>query len=104
MGATPLSMPTTMRGKSVAGNTATGIDNARYAPTITSVRIVKMMGRENCAVQSSGAAPSVGCIVSCSIIPYLSSLGVVVFVFVFFALGRLHDNLGLILQAQAAGG
>ena len=29
MGATPLSMPTTMRGKLVAGNTATGMVNAR---------------------------------------------------------------------------
>src|SRR5207248_9203023 len=45
IGATPLSTPTTMRGKSVDGKTATGMDVARYAPITTSVMITKMMGR-----------------------------------------------------------
>ncbi len=44
MGKTPLSMPTTMRGKFVSGNTDTGMLTARNAPTAISVRITKMMG------------------------------------------------------------
>src|ERR1039457_172554 len=43
MGNTPLSTPTTMRGKLVSGKTATGMVSARYTPTATSVRITKMM-------------------------------------------------------------
>src|ERR1019366_4266825 len=56
MGATPLSMPTTMRGKSVDGKTDTGMVNARYAPITTSVRMTKMTGLEKRAVQCSAAS------------------------------------------------
>ena len=47
MGMTPLSMPMTMRGKSVFGKTATGIVKARYAPTSMRVTIKNRMGRES---------------------------------------------------------
>src|ERR1700689_3014268 len=56
IGATPLSMPTTMRGKSVAGKTATGIVNARYTPITIRVTMTKMTGLEKRAVQCSWPA------------------------------------------------
>src|ERR1039458_6728559 len=51
MGKTPLSMPTTMRGKFVSGKTETGMVSARYAPTAIRVRMTKMMGLPWRAVQ-----------------------------------------------------
>ncbi len=68
IGATPLSMPTTMRGKSVAGKTATGIVNAKYTPTTIIVIMTKMMGPENRAVQCSccsvtGGSTAVGSLI-----------------------------------------
>src|SRR5580704_14331941 len=53
IGATPLSTPTAIRGKSVDGNTATGMVKARYTPAAIRVRMTKMMGREKRAVQCS---------------------------------------------------
>src|ERR1700730_8323003 len=47
MGMTPLSTPIKMRGKSVFGNTATGIVNARYSPTSAIVMVKKITGRDN---------------------------------------------------------
>src|SRR5271157_6096418 len=59
MGNTPLSTPTTMRGKLVSGKTATGMVSARYTPTTTSVRITKIMDLPWRAVQCGASAPSV---------------------------------------------
>jgi hypothetical protein len=46
MGITPLSTPTTMRGKSVLGKTETGIVNAKYPPTNAKLMIRNKMGLE----------------------------------------------------------
>src|SRR3974377_1002612 len=46
MGITPLSTPTMMRGKFVAGNTAIGSESASYTPTTASVKIKKMIDFE----------------------------------------------------------
>src|SRR5712691_2923494 len=51
MGMTPLSTAISTRGKSVDGNTDTGMVKARYAPSTPSVRIRKMTGLECCAIQ-----------------------------------------------------
>ena len=46
IGVTPLSTPTTMRGKMVVGKTATGSVSASYTPTTVSMQIRKMMDFE----------------------------------------------------------
>src|SRR5437588_9196131 len=51
MGMTPLSTAISTRGKSVDGNTDTGMVNARYAPSSPNVRMRKMTGLECCAIQ-----------------------------------------------------
>src|SRR5579864_2983128 len=48
---TPLSTAISTRGKSVEGNTDTGMVKARYAPSRPSVRMTKMTGLECCAIQ-----------------------------------------------------
>ena len=53
MGITPLSTPISTRGKSVEGNTDTGMVKARYAPSRARVRMRKMTGRECRATQCS---------------------------------------------------
>src|SRR4029077_6868258 len=53
MGMTPLSTEISTRGKSVEGNTDTGIVKARYVPRRPRVRIRKMSGRECRAIQGS---------------------------------------------------
>src|SRR4029077_18988775 len=53
MGMTPLSTAISTRGKSVDGNTDTGMVKARYAPNNPKVRIRKMTGRECRAIQCS---------------------------------------------------
>src|ERR1700676_716323 len=60
IGATPLSTPTTMRGKLVSGKTAMGIVSDRYAPTATIVRITKMMGLACSDVQWGASASTAG--------------------------------------------
>src|SRR5579862_7578266 len=74
MGATPLSMPTTIRGKSVDGNTATEIVNARYPPIAINVMMTKITGREKRAVQCSAGGLPAGETVDGSIIVALWSL------------------------------
>src|SRR5437016_246308 len=49
MGMTPLSMPITMRGKSVEGKTETGMVSDKYAPTKATTMITKMTDLEFCA-------------------------------------------------------
>src|SRR5579871_3742396 len=51
IGMTPLSTATSTRGKSVDGNTDTGIVKARYAPRRPNVRMRKITGRECCEIQ-----------------------------------------------------
>src|ERR1700722_1201577 len=53
MGITPLSTPISTRGKSVEGNTDTGIVKARYDPSRPSVSVRKMTGGKCCAIQCS---------------------------------------------------
>src|SRR6266436_10042327 len=55
MGITPLSMPTTILGKSVLGNTETGMVNAKYPPTSARLAIKKRIGRENRRNQGASA-------------------------------------------------
>src|ERR1017187_4855007 len=53
MGITPLSAAINTRGKSVEGNTDTGMVKARYAPSNPKVRMRKITGLECCAIQCS---------------------------------------------------
>src|SRR5579884_2850758 len=109
MGATPLSTPTTMRGKSVEGKTAIGIVNARYAPAATSVRITNTIDLPWRALQCSvcGSVPEGGgAIVICSLILLLV---LVLLVLVLVAAGAFRfrfagvdAHLGAVLQSEAA--
>src|ERR1700679_3039411 len=85
MGATPLSTPTAMRGKSVDGNTATGMEKARYTPAAISVRMTKMMGREKRAVQCS-----------------LLVVGVIIVVVVIGVFFGFDGDFGFVIEAEAA--
>ena len=86
IGATPLSTPSAMRGKSVDGKTAIGMLNARYTPIPMRVMMTKMMGREKRAVQCSCSGNS--------------GMLFVVFVY-FFNLGEDLD-LRLVVETEAA--
>src|SRR5260370_30138490 len=58
IGATLLSTPITMRGKSVDGKTATGMVKARYKPMATSATMTKIMGVESFSVQWPATRPA----------------------------------------------
>src|ERR1700722_6927212 len=93
MGATPLSTPMTIRGKSVSGNTEIGMPRARKTPAPISVTIVKMIGFPCRAVQCSefALASSLSLMVGGLFVILLAGLG-----------GRLDLPLGAVLYADAA--
>src|ERR1017187_8094926 len=110
MGKTPLSMPTTMRGKFVSGKTETGMVSARYAPTAIRVRMTKMMGLPWREVQCGASGWVTGSLIGIWLgLVFLLALargrfrrGILVFVRGFLHRGVDHLDLGLVVQADAA--
>src|SRR5215469_4389295 len=109
IGITPLSIPITMRGKSVDGNTATGIVRASYAPTSATTMMAKTTDLElranHCRVLGVSLARGV-CRTSAPLLTSgLSAMSVLVLVF--FAgvafpgcrAGSLDLHLGLVGQS-----